>query len=325
MAVLKTLATAAAIGLISTSAYAQAQTWPSKPITVIVPLPPGGPVDAVTREFARHLSDEVKQPVVVENVSGAYGQIGLSRLARAAPDGYTLGVAASGMMVLTPLLEAELPYDTIDGFTPHSLMLEYANVLVAHPSVPAASVSELAQYAKQNPGKISYASSGFGSSNHLSGELLSQQTGASMLHVPYKGTAPGRTDTIAGHVSIMFDVVSSAMPYIESGQVKALATTGKARNNALPDVPTVSETLEEFEVTGWFALFGPPNVPESVSKPLNAAISQARQKEEFAAFLRQTGYEPVVSSPEGLADRIREDLKYWKPVVDSAQVPEKAD
>lgn len=156
-----------------------------------------------------------------------------------------------------------------------------------------------------------------------SGELLAQQTGISLLHVPYKGTAPGRTDTLAGHVSIMFDVVSSAMPYIESGQVKALATTGKTRNSALPDVPTVSETLKGFEVTGWFALFSPPDLPDSVSKPLNDAISRALKKKEFSAFLKQTGYEPVVSSPEGLKDRIQQDLKYWKPVVESAQVPEK--
>ncbi|NYT24576.1 tripartite tricarboxylate transporter substrate binding protein [Alcaligenaceae bacterium] len=327
MNLLKTLVTTAALGLLGIApahADTQAQAWPSKPVTVIVPLPPGGPVDAVTREFARHLSDEIKQTVVVENVAGAYGQIGLSRLNRSTPDGYTIGVAASGMMVFTPLLEAQLPYDTIDGFTPLSLMLEYANVLVAHPSVPATSVSELATYAKENPGKISYASSGFGSSNHLSGELLAQQTGTSMLHVPYKGTAPGRTDAIAGHVSIMFDVVSSAMPYIESGQLKALATTSKTRNSALPDVPTVSETLQDFEVTGWFAIFGPPNLSEPISQPLGAAVSKALQKKEFIDFLQQTGYESTVSSPEGLLDRIRQDLEYWKPVVDSVKVSGKS-
>lgn len=238
MRVLKHFAAVAVTVLTTTmlGSAAVAQTWPSKPVTIIVPLPPGGPVNAVAREFARHLAD-----------------------------------------------------DTITGFTPNSVMLEYANVLVVHPSVPATSVAELVSYAKQNPGKVSYASSGFGSSNHLSGELLAQQTGTTMLHVPYKGTAPGRTDTIAGHVSIMFDVVSSAMPYIQSGQLKPIATTGKQRNSALPDVPTVAETLKDFEVTGWFALYSPPNLPENIAGPLNAAIVKALKKEESATFLKQTG------------------------------------
>ena len=296
-----------------------AQTWPTKPVKIIVPLPPSGPVDAVTRDFARHLSEIIKQPVVIENVAGAYGQIGLQRLNRADPDGYTIGVAASGMMVFTPLLEAKLPYDTIEGFTPLSLMLDYDNVLVINPSLPTKSISELAQFAKNNPGKITYASSGFGSSNHLSGELLAQKSGASLLHVPYKGTAPGRTDLIAGHVSLMFDVISSAKPFIESGQVKALATTGKKRNKALPNVPTVAETFNDFEVTGWFALFGPPNMPASIAKPLSEAIVKALQNKEFISMLNKSGFDPLVSTSSELKDRINSDLKYWKPVIESVK------
>lgn len=296
-----------------------AQAWPAKPIKIIVPLPPSGPVDAVTRDFARHLSEIIKQPVVIENVAGAYGQIGLQRLNRADSDGYTIGVAASGMMVFTPLLESKLPYDTIEGFTPLSLMLDYDNVLVTHPSLPVKSISELAQYAKVNPGKITYASSGFGSSNHLSGELLAQKTDSSLLHVPYKGTAPGRTDLIAGHVSLMFDVISSAKPFIDSGQVKALATTGKQRNKALPDVPAVAETYSDFEVTGWFALFGPPNMPASISKPLSEAISKALQNKDFIAMLTSSGYDPLISTSNELTERIKSDLKYWKPVIDSVK------
>lgn len=298
---------------------ALAQTWPAKSIKIIVPLPPSGPVDAVTRDFARHLSEIVKQPVIIENVAGAYGQIGLQRLNRADPDGYTIGVAASGMMVFSPLLETKLPYDTIEGFTPLTLMLDYDNVLVTHPSLPAKSISELAQFAKNNPGKITYASSGYGSSNHLSGELLAQKTGANLLHVPYKGTAPGRTDLIAGHVSLMFDVISSAKPFIDSGQVKALATTGKKRNKTLPDVPAVAETYPDFEVTGWFALFGPPNMPASITKPLSEAISKALQNKEFMAMLTNSGYDPLVSTSNELKERIKSDLKYWKPVIDSVK------
>lgn len=319
---IKHLIAVATVGLLSIPGFAHSNSWPIKPVTIIVPLPPGGPVDAVARDLARHLSSEINQPVVVENVAGAYGQIGLGRLNRAAPDGYTLGVAASGMMVLTPLLEATLPYDTIKGFTPNTLLLEYANVLVAHPSVPASSVEELAKHARANPGKVSYASSGFGSSNHLSGELLAQKTDSALLHVPYKGTAPGRTDTIAGHVSIMFDVVSSAMPYIESGQLKALATTGLTRNSALPDVPTVAETIEGFEVTGWFALFSPPGLPENLAAEINSAVARAVSKPEFIDLLKKNGYEPATSTPAGLIDRIESDLKYWKPVVESAKKTE---
>lgn len=299
---------------------AVAQNWPSKPVTIIVPLPPGGPVDAVAREFAKHLYATIKQPVVVENIAGAYGQIGLSHLNRASADGYTIGIAASGMMVFTPLIERKLPYDTIKGFTPISLVSEYANVLVAHPSIPANTITELVAYAKANPGKVSYASSGFGSSNHLSGELLKQQTGASLLHVPYKGTAPGRSDVIAGHVSIMFDVVSSSMPFIESDKLKALATTGKSRNPVLPNVPSVAETLPGYEVTGWFALFAPPGLPDSVLTPLQDAVQKSLKTPAFTDFLSRTGYEPATSTADALETRIRSDLDYWAPVVKRAEV-----
>lgn len=301
-------------------AVAASPVWPTKPLTLIVPLPPGGPVDAVAREFAKHLHKELAQPVVVENISGAYGQIGLTRLHRAPADGYTLGIAASGMMVFTPLLEKELPYDTITGFTPISLMSEYANVLVAHPTVPAKDLKDLISYAKSNPGKVTYASSGFGSSNHLSGELLTQKTGTSFLHVPYKGTAPGRSDVIAGHVSMMFDVVSSSMPYIESGQLRAIATTSKSRNSALPNVPTVSETFADYEVTGWFALFAPPKLPATVQDALQNAVKKALNAQEFKDFLRRTGYDAASSSSAGLQERIRSDFQYWRPVVDSAAI-----
>jgi tripartite-type tricarboxylate transporter receptor subunit TctC len=314
-----TLCTATALTICGTT-FAASSPWPTKPLTVIVPLPPGGPVDAVAREFAKHLHKELGQPVVVENIAGAYGQIGLTRLHRASADGYTLGIAASGMMVFTPLLEKELPYNTITGFTPISLMSEYANVLVAHPSVPGKSLDELIGYAKANPGKVTYASSGFGSSNHLSGELLNQKTGANLLHVPYKGTAPGRSDVIAGHVTMMFDVVSSSMPFIESGQLKAIATTSKSRNSALPNVPTVSETFADYEVTGWFALFAPPKLPESVQTPLAAAVKKALDAQDFKDFLRRTGYDPASSTPAQLEARIRSDFEYWKPVVDSAAI-----
>lgn len=300
------------------AANAQAQSGTDKPVKLIVPLPPGGPVDAVGRQIAIHLARELKQGVVVENIAGAYGAIGLTRLARAEPDGTTIGLGASGMMVIAPMTEASVSYDPFKDFSPLSVTSEYVNVLVVNPSLPVKTVAELIAFARANPSAITYASSGTGASNHLSGELMRKMAGAPMLHVPYKGTAPAQADVLGGHASMMFDVVSTAAPLIKAGKVRAIATTGEKRNAALPDVPTVAETLPGYKVTGWFALFAPPNLPAETGRRLNAAIARALQAPEFKAFQQQSGLDSVTSTPAELTERIRDDIRIWAPVIEAA-------
>jgi len=318
IAAMLTLAIAAAL-----PSPATAQAGADKPVKLIVPLPAGGPVDAVGRQIAIHLARELKQNVVVENVAGAFGIVGLTRLARSEPDGGTIALAASGMLVIAPLTEAGVSYDPFKDFTPLSLTSEYENVLVVHPALPVKTVAELVAYAKANPAAITYASSGNGASNHLSGELLKKMAGAPMLHVPYKGTAPAQADVMGGHASMMFDVVSTAAPLIKGGRVRAIATTGAKRNPAMPDVPTVAETIPGYKVTGWFALFAPPNLPPATSQRLNAAIARALQAPEFRAFQQQGGLDSVTSTPAELTERIREDIRIWLPVIEAAGLRKK--
>ena len=301
----------------------QAQGNAEKSVKLIVPLPPGGPVDAVGRQIAIHLSRELKQNVIVENVAGAYGSIGLTRLARAEPDGTTIGLAASGMLVIAPLTEASVTYDPFKDFSPLSTTSEYVNVLVVHPALPVKTIAELVAHARANPSALTYASSGNGASNHLSGELLKKMAGAPMLHVPYKGTAPAQADVLGGHASMMFDVVSTAAPLIKAGKVRAIATTGDKRNASLPDVPTVAETIPGYKVSGWFALLGPPNLPAPVSQKLQAAIGRALQAAEFRAFQQQSGLDSVSSTPAELTARIRDDIRIWTPVVEAAGLRKK--
>lgn len=315
-----TLALAVAAAL---PAPAAAQAGTDKPVKLIVPLPAGGPVDAVGRQIAIHLARELKQNVVVENVAGAFGIVGLTRLSRSDPDGGTIALAASGMLVIAPLTEAGVSYDPFRDFTPLSLTSEYENVLVVHPALPVKTVAELVAYARANPAAITYASSGNGASNHLSGELLKKMAGVPMLHVPYKGTAPAQADVMGGHASMMFDVVSTAAPLIKGGKVRAIATTGARRNPAMPDVPTVAETIPGYKVTGWFALLAPPNLPPATSQKLNAAIARALQAPEFRAFQQQGGLDAVTSTPAELTERIREDIRIWSPVIEAAGLRKK--
>ena len=318
------LAAAALVFAAVIPAAAMAQSS-DRPIRLIVPLPPGGPVDAVARELAALIGRNAKQTVFVENVAGAYGAIGLGRLSRSAPDGTTIAIAASGMLVLAPLIDPAVPYNPSKDFAPIGTVTEYANVLVVNPSLPVKTVQELIAYSKANPSAITYASSGKGSSNHLAGELLKMKAGASLLHVPYKGTAPGLMDVMAGHASMMFDVISSSAPYIESGKLRALASTGKQRSTVLKDVPTLGETIPGFEVTGWFALVAPPGISPEVAKRLNDLIAPVVATQEFKQFLVRNGFDSTKFSPQDLAARINDDVAVWAPVVKAAGFGKKAD
>ena len=294
--------------------------WPNRPIRYIVPFPPGGATDVISRPLLELVREELGQPVVVENVAGAGGSIGVARIARAAPDGYTIGLGNTGAMTVNPSLSAEAGYDPLKDFTPISLLTEYDNILLVPAASPVRSLRELVERAKARPNGVSYASAGIGSSNHLSAELLASATGVSLLHVPYRGSAQALADLMGGRVDFMFDVASTAMPTVRGGQTRAIATTGRTRHPLLPEVPTISETLPGFETVGWMAVFAPRGLPDTIRDRLNAAFTRALARPELAARLQELGYAQSSSTPDALAARVAADLALWGGVIRAANI-----
>lgn len=299
---------------------AAAQAYPSKPIRWIVPFPPGGPTDGFSRGAAQKLSEVLGQPVIVENVPGAGASIGMERVARSAPDGYTIGLATTGTHAINPhLYGPRLPHDTSRDFTPLTLAVRYVNVLVVNPKLPIASVSDLVAYARANPGKVTFGSAGNGSSNHLSGEVLKMVSGAPMQHVPYRGSAPALADVIGGNITFMFDILITAMPSANAGRVKALAVTSERRSPYAPDVPTMSEAgLKGFTEAGsdlWFGIVGPAGMPRAVVQKLNEALITALRSPDMRQRISASGFELWTSTPEEFAKVIRADRDRWGPIV----------
>lgn len=299
---------------------AQAQTFPSKPIRWIVPFPPGGPTDGFSRGAAQKLSEVLGVPVIVENVPGAGASIGMERVARSAPDGYTIGLATTGTHAINPhLYGPRLPHDTTKDFTPLTLAVRYVNVLVVNPKLPIDSVGDLVAWAKANPDKVTFGSAGNGSSNHLSGEVLKMVTGAPMQHVPYRGSAPALADVIAGNITFMFDILITAMPSAQAGRVKAIAVTSERRSPFAPTVPTMAEAgIKGFAEAGsdlWFGIVGPAGIPKPVVQKLNEALITAMRSPEMRQRMSANGFEPWTSTPEDFAKVIRDDRDRWGPIV----------
>jgi tripartite-type tricarboxylate transporter receptor subunit TctC len=297
---------------------AAAQTFPAKPIRWIVPFPPGGPTDGFSRAAAQKLSEVIGQPVVVENVPGAGASIGMDRVAKAAPDGYTIGLATTGTHAINPhLYGARLPHDTSRDFTPLTLAVRYVNVLIVNPKLPIGSVPDLVAFAKTNP--VTFGSAGNGSSNHLSGEVLKMLTGAPMQHVPYRGSAPALADVIGGNITFMFDILITAMPSVQAGRVKALAVTSERRSPYAPDVPTMAEAgLKGFSEAGsdlWFGIVGPPGIPRPVVQKLNEALITAMRSPEMRQRISAAGFELWTSTSDEFARVIRQDRERWGPIV----------
>lgn len=306
-----------AAGLIGICAAvsAQSQQYPSRAIRFVVPFAPGGANDVVGRIIAQKLSDALGQPVVVDNRGGAGGTIGADIVAKAPPDGHTLLIASVGMAVNVALYP-RLPYDTLRDFAPVSLMGEQANVVVVNPSLPAKTIVELLALARAKPGQISYGSGGVGSTSHLVTVLFLMAAKADMLHVPYKGLGPALIDVIGGQLQLAVSNVSTALPHVNAGRLRALAVTAKKRVQLLPDIPTVGEAgIPGAESTGWYGLLVTAGTPQAVIGTLNKEVTRimnsAAIKEQFAGL----GIEPGHSSPDAFAKLLRAEIEKWGRVI----------
>jgi tripartite-type tricarboxylate transporter receptor subunit TctC len=306
-------AVASLIGLFAASA--QAQTYPSQPIKLIVATPPGGIADLVGRTLAQKLS-EAGKTAVVENRTGGAGAIAATAVAKAPPDGYTLYIGFHQTQTILPHLMTNLTYDAEKDFAPVGLIAAAANVLVVHPSVPANSVRELIAYAKANPGKLTYASQGNGSSGHIVGEQFKQATGTTIMHVPYRGAAPAVQDLVAGHVSMLFDIAPLAKTQIEAKTVRGLAVGGSQRLSVLPDVPSMAEVgLPELEGGPWFGLLAPAGTPRPIIDWLNSETKKAFSAPDVRERFISQGIALPLNTPEQFASFIAADSKRWGEVI----------
>lgn len=294
--------------------------FPNKPLRWIVPFPPGGPTDSFSRPVAQKLGEILGQPVIVENVPGAGASIGMERVARSAPDGYTIGLATTGTHSINPhLYGAKLPHDTSRDFSPLTLALRYMNVLLVNPKLPVNTAADLVAYAKANPGRVTFGSAGNGSSNHLSGETLKVVSGAPMQHIPYRGSALALADVIGGNITFMFDIPITAVPAAQSGRVKILAIASDKRSPFYKDIPTMAESgIKGFTDVGsdlWFGIVGPAGIPKPVVQRLNAALIQAIRSPEIRQRMAASGFEQWTSTPEEFAAVIKADRDRWAPIV----------
>ena len=307
---------AAFAALVALSTAASGQTFPSKPLRLICPFPPAGAVDIASRATAHELQRLLGQPVTVENRPGAGGNLGGEQAAKSAPDGYTLFMNTSGIHAINPLLYSKMGFDPAKDLAPVAPLVAVNNVLVANAGFKLASVKDLIAQAKAQPGKITYASSGSGTSIHMSGELFKYMTGVDLLHIPYKGSAPAVTDLIGGQVNVMFDNIPSSLPHIKSGKLHALATTGAKRDPALPDLPTIAEAgVPGYEAGVWFGLSVPAGTPKDVIAKLNAESVKATRSPEFVKRMGDLGYLIIPGTADQMAEMLKAEVVRWTPVV----------
>ena len=308
--------TLAAVALAAGAFAAHAQANPNRPIKLICPFPPGGAVDIASRAIAAELSKTIGQPVSVENRPGAGGNVGGAEAARSAPDGYTIFMTTSGIHAINPVLYSKMQYDPNKDLAPVAALVSLSNVLVVHPSVKANSVAEVIALAKAQPKGLTYASSGSGTSIHMSGELFKQLTQTDIIHVPYKGSAPAVTDLLGGQVNMMFDNIPSSLPHIKAGKLRALATTGARRDPALPDLPTIAEAgVPGYEAGVWFGLAVPAGTPKDIVAKISAEALKGTKAPDFTRRMGELGYVIIGAGPEQMADMLRTEIGRWGPVV----------
>jgi tripartite-type tricarboxylate transporter receptor subunit TctC len=298
---------------------AQAQeAYPSKPVRLILPFPPGGSTDILGRVVAEQLSARLGQPVVTDNRGGAGGNVGAEAAARAAPDGYTLLFAAT-TLAISPSLYAKLPYDPVKDLTPISLIATVPNVLITHPAVPARTLQEFIALARAKPGELNYGSGGSGTSNHLGGELFNMVAGVKLVHIPYKGVNLAMNDAMAGNIQLVVIGIPAAAPQIKAGKLRALAVLAPQRSPTLPEVPTVAEAgLPDFDVTTWYGLLAPAGTPRPIVARLNAEIVRVMNAPELKERLAAMAAEPRTTTPEEFAAYIGEEIAKWGDVVRKA-------
>jgi len=302
------------------SGAAAAQAFPSRTVTIVVPYPPGGLIDIVARIIQPRMQAELGQPVVVENRSGAGGNVGAEWVARATPDGHTL-LLANPSLGISPHMYAKLNYSPLKDFAYVGLYGTVPNVLVVHPSLPANTVQELIAYLKKNPGKLNYASPGYGTSPQMSMELFKGMTGTFIVHIPFRGSGPAQAAMLAGETQLMFDNLPPQMPHIKSGKVRPLAVTSLKRSAALPDVPTLDEAgLKGYEVTAWFGIAAPAATPREAVMRLNQALNRATQDAQVRDILESRGATVIQGTPEDCLAFVRNEVEKWGPVVKHAGV-----
>ena len=294
--------------------YLFAQSYPTRPIRIIVTFPPGGSSDTLTRVVAQEMGETLGQPVMIENRTGAGGNIGVEAAAKSPPDGYTL-LSSSSSLPLAGVLYSKLNFDPLNDFAPIGMIGSSPMLVTVNPSVPAKSLSELIALAKQKPGEIAYASAGHGSMNHLAVELFKLQTGVDVRHVPYRGNPLAAIDVISGQVPLFFDYLLTGLPHVKDGKLRALATTGEKRTPALPDLPTVSEAgVPGFEASLWFGFFAPAGTPKEIVDKLSKSVNDALAKPKVKERLDALGVEVDFQGPERLAAVMKADFAKWKEV-----------
>jgi tripartite-type tricarboxylate transporter receptor subunit TctC len=315
----------AGAGALALAGRAAAQAgYPAKPIRLVVPFTPGGTSDILGRSIGQELTKAWGQPVVIDNVPGAGGSIGSDRVAKAAPDGYTLLMGHIGTLAVTPSIYPKLPYDPVKSFAPVAWVARVPNVLAVHPSLPVKTVAELIAYARANPGRINYGSGGNGSAAHLAMEYLKLRTHTFMVHVPYRGTSPAVTDVIAGQVQAIFTGAPAVLPFVKSGQLRALAVSSPHRLAGLPELPTVAESglkeLAGFEADQWYGVVAPAGTPAAIVARLNAQINASLNAAELKTRLLAEGAEATPTTPQAFGELIARELERWRPVVKAGNV-----
>jgi tripartite-type tricarboxylate transporter receptor subunit TctC len=300
---------------------ALAQSYPTKPIRMVVHFPPGGPTDLVARMVGQELNKAWGQQVIIDNRPGAGGIVGVEMVVRAPADGYNLIFATGGSMSIAPAVYSKLPYNVFNDLAPVSLVVINPQILVAHPSLPANSIKELLALARAKPGQINYASVGPGSPQHLGMELMKHMTGVDMVHIPYKGTAPAITDVLAGHVSLMFNSMPTVLPMIGSKKLKGLAVSSARRSAAAPDVPTVAEAgIPGFNYATWYGVLAPAATPKDIIAKLNTEIVRIVGAKDMADRLLREGSEPQPGTPDQMAKFMRAEYEQWRKTVAAAKI-----
>ncbi len=297
------------------AAFAQADTFPNKPIRIVVPFPPGGATDMVARLIATKMSEKWGSPVLIDNRAGAGGNVGSDIVAKSAPDGYTLVMGVTGSHAINTSLYSKMPYDPVADFVPISQVAVVPNVIVVHPSVPASTLAELVALAKREPGKLNYASLGNGTAAHLGMEMLKSAAGIDITHVPYKGSAPAVSDLLAGQVQLMVDGLPSALPHVKAGKLRAIAVTSLHRAPTLPDLPTVAESYPGFYADAWSGLFAPKGTPQFVVDKLSAEVQRILRLPDVREKLAALGAEPVGSTQAEFAAHVKREIAKWAQVV----------